>query len=188
MNIKDSIVYFEKLKTKAQKNCDCRIKRVADKFQEDLLGEKSYHKDYQEVIGWMFELYKVNSTTFYSLFKNVMSGSTDLTELKGLEEMRSFVGNFFDDSYVKLVVDENRTYTNPSTKEVKKIPIDPILDWHLAWANDTEECLSKDELVDVMRKAYKANYEWCKRCNKRWGGDKSTDESKYDLTLLGKSK
>jgi hypothetical protein len=137
-------------------------------------------------MGWMFELYKVNSTTFYSLFEKVMSGCTRLETLEGLEEMRSFVGNFFDDSYVKLVVDENRTYKHPLDGKEIKMEINPMLDWHFEWANDSEDCLSTKELIDVMRQVYESDYKWCQRANERFGGDESTKLDKYDLSLLKK--
>jgi len=46
--------------------------------------------------------------------------------LEGLEAMRHFVGNFFDDSYVKLVVDKNRVYSFGKGQE-RVLDIDPIL-------------------------------------------------------------
>lgn len=186
MNNLSSIKYFEELKQKAKEDFDKRFKRVSESFCDDLLGEKSYHKDYQEVIGWMFELYKVNSTTFYSLFDKVMSGCTSLETLEGLEEMDSFVGNFFDDSYVKLVIDKNRTYKNPVTGKEKEMEINPAMDWHLEWANDNEKTLTTKELIEVMRQVYEADYKWCQRFNNHFL-DSSTKLDKYDLTLLKKA-
>jgi len=187
MNRLDSVKYLEELKKEAKNDFERRFKDVSGRFAEDLLGEKPYHKDYQDVIGWMFELYKVNSTTFFSLFRNVMSGCTDLRTLKGLEEMRSFVGNFFDDSFVKLVIDENREYDHPIDGKVK-MDIDPIFDWHLEWAHDDEKCLSTKELIEIMRQIYQADYEWCEKCNHHFGGDESTQTDKYDKSLLKGSK
>lgn len=186
MNNPSSIKYFEGLKKEAKKNFDERFKKVSYEFLEDLFGEKPYDKDCQAVIGWMFELYKVNSTTFYTLFKKVMYGRTNLETLEGLEEMRSFVGNFFDDSCVKLVVNENRTYESPITEKEVKMPISPAFDWHLEWAHDDEETLSTKELIEVMRRVYEGDYEWCKKLNDCSRGDSSTKLDKYDLSLLKK--
>jgi len=182
MNPTESLQYFSILQQKAKDDFAERFQDVSNRVIKDLQGTKSYHKDYQEVIGWMFELYKVNSTTFYSLFRNVMSGETDLSTLEGLEKMRSCVGNFFDDSSIKLVVDKNQTY--PSPDGPKPLHINPILDWHLEWAKDDEKCLSVQELINVMKDVYQADYEWCKQFSSYFGPDKSTYLDKYNHSLL----
>ena len=186
MNNLSSIKYFEELKIKAKEDFERRFKDVSNRIIEDLLGDKPYHKDYQAVIGWMFELYNVNNTTFYSLFNKVMYKGTNLKTIEGLESMRSFVGNFFDDSVVKLAVDENRTYPTPNGP--KQMEIDPVFDWHLEWAHDGDECLSTQQLIDIMQQVYEANYKWCQKCNSGFfGGDESTKLDKYDLSLLKKA-
>lgn len=188
MNREDSIKYLEDLKLRAQEDLSDRFHRVSKEFKEDLNGDKQYHKDYQEVMGWMFELFKVNSTTFYSLFKDVLSGATDLETLEGLEEMRFFVGNFFDDAYVKLVVDDNREYDHPIKGKIQ-MEIDPVHDWHLEWGGyDDEKTLTTEELIQVMRDVYQADYEWCKKFNKHFGGDETTKVDKFDKSLLKKEK
>jgi hypothetical protein len=181
MNPTESIEYFSTLQQKAHDDFAKRFEDVSKRIIDDLRGTKSYHEDYQKVIGWIFELYKVNSTTFYSLFKNVMYGQTDLSTLEGLEEMRSFVGNFFDDSFVKLVVDKNQTY--PSSDGPKSLPSNPLLEWHLKWTQD-EKCLSVQELIDIMQQVYQADYEWCKQFSNHFGHDKNTNLNKYNRSLL----
>jgi hypothetical protein len=111
-----------------------------------------------------------------------MYGQTDLSTLEGLEKMCSFVGNFFDDSFIKLVVDKNKTY--PSPNGPKSLPINPILDWHLEWTKGDEKCLSVQELIDVMKEVYQADYEWCKQFGNRFGYDKNTNLDKYNFSLL----
>jgi hypothetical protein len=184
MNRSSSIKYFENLKRKAKENSAQRLKNVSEEIGNDLLGKESYRKDHQDVIGWMFELYKVNPTTFYSLFKDVMPSCTNLETLRGLEEMRSFVGNFFDDSFVKLVVDDYY----PNKEEKVGININPMFDWHLEWVGDDEECLSTKQLIEIMRLVYEANYKWCQKFNCLFKGDETTKLGKYNLSLLKKPK
>lgn len=181
MNNEASKTYLSQLLSNASTDCKERLNDVTQRFGEDMADDEPYKKHYQKVIGWMFELHKVNATTFYSLFNKVMF-DTNLNTLEGLECMRSFVGNFFDDSGVVLDVDENREYPTPNG--TKQMPIDPMFDWHIVWASEDKVWLSIQELINIMKKVYQADYDWCKECNKRFGEDKTSGLDKYDKSLL----
>ena len=114
--------------------------------------------DLSTLMEKMFELFHCNDTTFYSLFHRVLHGGTDLNTIDGLEALASFLGNFIDDAYFKIVKETNEYGST-----------NPILTWHIVYANDDDTSIGIEDLEGIINDVMTASQEWAKQCEKVFG-------------------
>lgn len=109
----------------------------------------------------MMELHELDLTTFSGFFHRIM-GWNGINCIEGLEAFNSFVGNFLDDSYCRIVYDDrqikflnevNQCTSEALGEEFKPINPPQCLDvWVIEWCSDREEYICFETLMVTLNR------------------------------------
>jgi len=152
--------------------CD---KRIAEAMQD-----YKRHREYcPELLDKLEELDSIDSLGLYSLSKEIGPYGFGYDTIEGFEALNSFIGNFFDDSYVTMAVTEEEQERvdriNKRHREIAEKTGSPVIQMKpertLSWFDGghlsdseilTEESLVKelDERIAAAKEFNKLSLDW----------------------------
>jgi hypothetical protein len=121
-------------------------------FLETALKQDSVHSCDVIPKCWklLWEIYNKDSTSFYSFFGKDLG--CNFHTLEGMENIRGFLHNLIDDSYIKLKFLPNEEALNNRAGSLLKTKVRPYApSFSLAWAGDSDPAIIYEkEMVEFL--------------------------------------